>query len=446
MGVVDVFCRVGLGEVLSLVFASFICVISWTCLLGSCSRRTVSVLDCLKSVKRSGVGALLGTLLGTLFVLTFCAFLVVSCESTNVKLAFENGPQQHIVKSYSPCYVNRSTLIHVVGTIMTMQRSGVYYLVNGPHGCGKSTALKEAVAVSPPRTLYFEVSAEGTFPLALAETLSIEMPCHSPSGSVYAYLRAVTSLAFRRTCSTDSKEQLLLILSVLKAVVKDMEQHPTLVIDNLSALFSHPYDALGGKELIRTLQGFAKSLADNRLLSIVLAGSEGKLIDFLYESSSASRLDVYDMATDISFEEAVTYLTGRCPQTAVKVTDVVKLVGGRFIHLCLAAATLTTGNNLDVLKKNLFGLVEHELADLKIELPPSSASSVLSNTTWRVAKALLDAPERKLTYSHFAFLLQELEEREKANLSTSNLFLSSFGKTVYFQSPLVQAYFEKLTT
>ena len=74
----------------------------------------------------------------------------------------------------------------------------------------------------------------------------------------------------------------------------------------------------------------------------------------------------------------------------MKVTDVVKLVGGRFRHLCLAASTLTTGYNLACLKEKLFGLVEHELADLKRELPPSSASSVLSNTTWRVAKALLD--------------------------------------------------------
>ena len=54
-----------------------------------------------------------------------------------------------------------------------------------------------------------------------------------------------------------------------------------------------------GKELIQLLQKFAKSMADEGLLSIVLAGSEGKLIDFLYKSSSASRLHVYDIATDI---------------------------------------------------------------------------------------------------------------------------------------------------
>ena len=57
-----------------------------------------SVKDCLLlSVK------LLGTLLGTSFVLTHLSYFMVSvCEPTCVKLAFENGPQQYI-----ECYVNR---------------------------------------------------------------------------------------------------------------------------------------------------------------------------------------------------------------------------------------------------------------------------------------------------------------------------------------------------
>ena len=345
--VVEALCSVG---VLSLVFPIFIGVLlSWAFFRGSFTGRTVSVRDCFLSVKSSEVVALLGALLGTSFVLSFSSFFVVSlCEPTYVKLAFENGPQQHALKSsYPPCFVNRSTLTQQMATILTMQRSGVYYLVKGPHGCGKSTALKEAVSVSPPGTLYFEISSAGTFPGALAETLAIDMPCQSQSGSFFDYITAVIALTFRRKCSTDIKEQLLTILTVLKAVVKDLGQHPTLVIDHLSALFSPPYDALGGKELIRMLQGFAKSMADNALLSIVLAGSEGKLVDFLYESSSASRLDVYEIATDISPKEAETYLTCVCPQTAVNVTDVVKLVGGRLIHLRLAASILTRAYNME---------------------------------------------------------------------------------------------------
>ena len=180
MEAVEAICRVGPVGVLSLVFTSFIWVISWAFFRGSFQWRTVSVMD---SLKKSGVAPL-----GTWFVLSFFYFFVVSlCEPTYVKLAFENGPQQHNLKSYPPCYVNRSTLTQTLTTIMTMQSSGVYHLVNGPHGCGKPTALREALSVSP-GTLYFEISSDGTFPMALAEALSIDIPCHS--GSFYDYLTA----------------------------------------------------------------------------------------------------------------------------------------------------------------------------------------------------------------------------------------------------------------
>ena len=58
---------------------------------------------------------------------------------------------------------------------MAVPNSGVYHLVNGPHGCGKSTALMEAVSVTP-GTVYFEVRSD-TFPMALAKTLSIDFDC-----------------------------------------------------------------------------------------------------------------------------------------------------------------------------------------------------------------------------------------------------------------------------
>ena len=84
-----------------------------------------SVKDCL---------TLLGTILGTSFVLShLCYFMVSVCEPTYVKLAFENGQQQYNLKT--ECYVNRSTLTQTLAATMAMQSSGVYHLVNGPHGC-----------------------------------------------------------------------------------------------------------------------------------------------------------------------------------------------------------------------------------------------------------------------------------------------------------------------
>ena len=104
---------------------------------------------------------------------------------------------------------------------------------------------------------------------------------------------------------TDRKEHLI-IQKILKSVVGGMEQ-PTLIIDNLSGLLSDSYSD-SGKDLIQLLQGFAKSMADRELMSITFSGSEGSLLNLFYESLSASRLYVMDIWTDISLEEAQTYL------------------------------------------------------------------------------------------------------------------------------------------
>ena len=61
--------------------------------------------------------------------------------------------------------------------------AGLFYLVEGPHGCGKTTALQEAVVLSPPGVLYYEVS-DGTqvnFAVELASALGIDFACPSAS-------------------------------------------------------------------------------------------------------------------------------------------------------------------------------------------------------------------------------------------------------------------------
>ena len=63
-----------------------------------------------------------------------------------------------------------------------------------------------------------------------------------------------------------------------------------------------------------------------------------------------------------------------CPHISVNVTDVVKLVGGRFMHLRLAALKLRTGLNMELLKEYLFGFVKDELEVLEIKIPPSNES------------------------------------------------------------------------
>ena len=280
----------------------------------------------------------------------------------------------------------------------------------------------------------------------MAETLSIDFAYQTGSGT--DYITALTAYIGRRPCPTDKVEHLVTVLSILRAAVKDMDQHPTLVIDNVSVLFTEPYEA-SGHRLLRRLQTFAKSMADNRLLTIVLEGSEASLVDFLYQNSAASRLVQYAFEPDIAFEEAVSYVTCLCPQAAVKdVTAVVQLVGGRFIHLQVAARELNASNDLVSLKKTLFGFVTQELRALEIRVPPCATSDLLANATWRVAQALQEAPEqeRRLTFSCFEAFLTNVPKPAVKKLQASNLFLiSALDAAVTFQSPLVQAYFQRLT-
>ena len=364
--------------------------------------------------------------------------LVRGCEPTYIQLAFENGPRDSRLLDKPHCYVNRDNLTK--GVSVNLYHSGVYSFVHGPHGCGLSTALKSAVVVTP-RSVYVEVDAHGTFPDEFARALSIDFAYSAPN-SLFTYLGTLAS-PLRRLRPTDKREHLLIILDVLQSVLVGMDEPPTLVLDNMSALLS-AYYAPVGSDLVRMLQYFAKAVADRGLLTVVFAGSEGRLLNFFYQVSAASRLMVHAVPPDISAEEAVTYL--RCITPLISLDEAshwVTLVGGRFVLLKLVAALKKVETNtIADIENSLFDLVRYELETLHISLPPSSWSTTLANRTWAVVRTLLTSPERELSYGNFLHLLEPCEDKE--SLIESNLFYISFGKPVKFQSSLVQAFFKSL--
>ena len=96
--------------------------------------------------------------------------MVKLCETTYLKVTFENGPQSLLLERPS-CFVNSTEVVQELTELMD-PRQGVYHVVLGPHGCGKTTALKEAVALSQ-GVLYFAATSAGNFPMALAAALNI---------------------------------------------------------------------------------------------------------------------------------------------------------------------------------------------------------------------------------------------------------------------------------
>ena len=197
-----------------------------------------------------------------------------------------------------------------------------------------------------------------------------------------------------------------------------------------------------GSDLVRILQYFAKSVADRGLLTVVFAGSEGRLLNFFYQVSAASRLMVHAVPPDISAEEAVTYL--RCIAPLISLDEAsqwVTLVGGRFVLLKLVAALKKVETNtIADIENSLFDLVRYELETLNLSIPPSSWSTTLANRTWDVVRTLLTSPERELSYGAFLHLLEPCEDKD--SLIESNIFYISFGKPVKFHSSLVKAFFK----
>ena len=362
--------------------------------------------------------------------------VVRGCEPTYINLAFENGPRDVRLLDKPLCYVNRDNLTK--GISLNRNYSGVYSFVHGPHGCGTSTALRSAVVLTP-RSLYVEVDTHGTFPDEFAMALSIDF-AFSSTNSIYTYLGTLSS-PYRRIRPTGKREHLLIILDVLKSVLVGMDKPPTLVLDNVSALFSAYYEPVGG-ELVRMLQHFAKSMADRRMLTVVFAGSEGRLLNFFYQVSAASRLVVDAIKPDISAKEAVTYL--RCIDPLISLDEAshwVTLVGGRFVLLNLVAGLKENkAHTMADIESSLFDLVRYELQTLQISIPPSSRSTTLANRTWDVVSTLLTSPKRELSYGDFLTLLEPCEDTD--SLIEGNIFFISFGKPVKFQSSLVEAFFK----
>ena len=149
---------------------------------------------------------------------------------------------------------------------------------------------------------------------------------------------------------------------------------------------------------------------------------------------------MYEFSADLSSQAAVEYLTCVCPEASKEaVTELVKLLGGRFAHLVKAATPLQAGVKVEEIKLELFSLVARELAQLEIKLPPSGADT-LAKATWRVAQELLEATTQRLTFTQYAG-----ETSYSKKKAASKIFLMNF-REVKFQSTLVQSYIEHLTT
>ena len=132
---------------------------------------------------------------------------------------------------------------------------------------------------------------------------------------------------------------------------------PVLVIHNVGALLSN--DKGEGKDILYLLQDFAKTIADERILTVVFAASDGQVFSLFFARSAGSRLYVPTVIGDISHQQALEYLNCMCPDhvSTDAINQTVDLVGGRFVHLQMAAVILARFSDFSLIRNELFTTV-----------------------------------------------------------------------------------------
>ena len=185
----------------------------------------------------------------------------------------------------------------------------------------------------------------------------------------------------RKKCQDRLVNEMRIIRNILESALLEMkgggiyrDRMPTLILDNMNTVVEGPE----GKEVLSLLQSFGKEMADARLLNLVFSSSDGRVMDMMYENSAASRMAVFPFMYDLPIEDARSYLECICHNVGLttrkdSITELVDIVGGRFVHLQLTFSLLEqykSDINVFKVKRRLFSLVSKEFENLGIQLPP----------------------------------------------------------------------------
>ena len=278
------------------------------------------------------------------------------CIVPNAKSAFKEGFQSERTK----CLIQRPDIIRELVNVLQPKSGhpGGYFLLEGLHGCGKTTVLKQIVADSASDVLYVPVDEDGDVSVGLYSALKIDAYCES-------YLEKLCSLVNlpSRSCPKESSARLEYALHILETAATEIyfeDNHsPSVVFDNTAQILKRS----DGLHIIHLLQDTAKHISDTKHLIFLFASSESSVPN-IRSRSSVSRLFGEITVVDISDEEAVDYLTCMCPNaTKGVITSAVRLVGGRFVDLFTASLIINHGY-ADELEKILLQKLKASLATL----------------------------------------------------------------------------------
>ena len=352
--------------------------------------------------------------------------------------------------SHPPCFVNHTTMIEQMKDTLkshTQHTTGMYYLLEGPHGSGKTTALKAAAETIDDNIAYVMVDIHEDFGVSLADALFIDLGCKESQSPIDKFLGIIF---LKKKCpeTTEARVQscFSLLETALKQIKKEGNPAPVLIIDHVDILLGNNIS------IAFTLQAFAKRMADEHLLTIYFVSSEVKMYNLLLQKSAASRMETFPHYTwDLPYDKALKYMDCLYKFVYNNITEIIGIVGGRFSHILSANAVLQQlrENNADVnimdVKNKLFETVVLGLQALNISLAPPTdkPSHDLSDVTWSLANKIVTTTSKTISFKEANEMLEKLSQNEKDELKEASIFYFDWIKQeVVFQSTLVHSYFK----
>ncbi|RUS15388.1 hypothetical protein BC937DRAFT_92525 [Endogone sp. FLAS-F59071] len=294
--------------------------------------------------------------------------------------------------------------------------TGFYRTIISEHGTGTTSVVRRAAREVGQGVIYVEISDEEKFSEQLAKALgwSLEEKLSFTTVLKRKFLRG----PLQHTSSDQEKMD-----RVMKAFERGVKKYqakfkkpPVLILDNISKLGKED------PELLKKLQHFS-------------AGESTPLFVFVTQSEW-HRANVPFMIGDLSGEEALKFLQEKLGIDDKKANQLIKLVGGRIMHLKDYGKQIQDGQQFELIRENAFSSLKNQFS--KAEMLQKQSNLEHGK---RVIQELLK--RKQIKFGEYCNLVGN--ERVANQLLSANVFsFDPVNQMVSFQSPLMYAYVQEV--